>query len=262
MNIVVLIGCTHSDLVCALCEQLRATTPDLTIRCEAADPTTLGQLAGRMKPDIVVVDDSGAQALARIQQDSPGTRILLVGGPSGQQGVSEAIRLGARGRLSGMEHPSLLARAVRRVHAGEAWFSRQVVFETLYERVRHQIQTVAASSVAPRLTDREREILHLIEGGLSNKEIGRHLDISDKTVKTHLHRVYVKFNQSGRFKVLQVHPRDAALRPLPSQAALPVQRPDSGASAGRSGDGLDKEGGTSDSVLPITFTSTNLVPRP
>ena len=60
-------------------------------------------------------------------------------------------------------------------------------------------------------------MLDLIGSGLSNKEIARQLDISDKTVKTHLHRVYVKLNQSGRYKAL--------LAQIGEHARLPVLDP-------------------------------------
>jgi ATP/maltotriose-dependent transcriptional regulator MalT len=52
------------------------------------------------------------------------------------------------------------------------------------------------------LTAREREILGLIGNALSNKEIARRLQISDKTVKTHLHHIYVNLHQSGRYRAL------------------------------------------------------------
>ena len=58
-----------------------------------------------------------------------------------------------------------------------------------------------------KLTRREDEILRLIGTGLTNKEIGRRLKISDNTVKTHLHRVYTKLNQSGRFKAFLAQPK-------------------------------------------------------
>jgi LuxR family maltose regulon positive regulatory protein len=56
-----------------------------------------------------------------------------------------------------------------------------------------------------QLTEREREILELTGKGLSNKEIARHLNISHNTVKTHLHRVYVKVEKSGRIKAFHAH---------------------------------------------------------
>jgi DNA-binding NarL/FixJ family response regulator len=68
-----------------------------------------------------------------------------------------------------------------------------------------------ARGIAPpadevRLTEREQEIFDLIARGLTNKEIARELDISDQTVKTHLHRAYVKLQQSGRYKALLSQP--------------------------------------------------------
>jgi ATP/maltotriose-dependent transcriptional regulator MalT len=71
------------------------------------------------------------------------------------------------------------------------------------------------------LTTREREVLALIGTAMTNKEIARHLKISDHTVKTHLHHIYVKLDRSGRYKAFL---SNTAAVPLPSSSALQVVR--------------------------------------
>jgi ATP/maltotriose-dependent transcriptional regulator MalT len=94
----------------------------------------------------------------------------------------------------------MMAKAVMAVHAGDPWFGRTALLQALRSRVATEpVQEVSAEDQA-LLTRREREILGLIGSAMSNKEIARILKISDKTVKTHLHHIYVKLHQSGRYK--------------------------------------------------------------
>jgi DNA-binding NarL/FixJ family response regulator len=71
---------------------------------------------------------------------------------------------------------------------------------------------IACGDSGLRLTPREEQILRFIGCGMSNKEIGRQLEISHNTVKTHLHRVYVKLNRSGRFEAFLTQPEGRAHR--------------------------------------------------
>lgn len=104
-----------------------------------------------------------------------------------------------------------VVKAVRAVHAGDTWFGRPALFHAL----RGLLGAACAARIPPdegRLTSREEEILHLIARGLSNKEIARELDISGHTVKTHLHHIYDKLHQSGRYKaVLSQQHRSGAI---------------------------------------------------
>jgi DNA-binding NarL/FixJ family response regulator len=90
------------------------------------------------------------------------------------------------------------------VFAGSTWFGRTALLQALRSQIGADAPAVAEGS---KLTQREEEILRLIGQGLSNKEIGRRLDISNQTVKTHLHRVYAKLHQSGRYKAFLAQAR-------------------------------------------------------
>jgi DNA-binding NarL/FixJ family response regulator len=115
------------------------------------------------------------------------------------------VRFGACGCVLTSDHPAVVAKAVRSVHEGDTWFGRS----NLLLALRSLVGT--APRIAPRvddgrLTAREEEIFDLIGHGLTNKEIARQLNISDNTVKTHLHRIYVKLQLSGRYKALTSQP--------------------------------------------------------
>lgn len=175
------------------------------LECESSACADTAEHAARLHPKVVLFQpqhmttDFGV--LAKLVRAAPGVRVLLRLQASGPEAVLLAVHWGACGYISPQADMVLVARAVRRVSEGETWFGRSDLLEAL----RLRGKAPAAIKVLPAtetLTAREEEVLELIGAGLSNKEIGRHLKISDNTVKTHLHRVYVKLNQSGRYKAL------------------------------------------------------------
>lgn len=164
-------------------------------------------LAARTHPEVALLEmQPGLQLLPAFSQVSPGTRVLLICGACAPTDILNAVRLGAAGCVLRTSPPPLIAKAVRVVHEGGSWYPREWVVQAL--RLQFGIQTRRTPD-GPPLTQREEQILQLIGRGLSNKEIGRRLDISDHTVKTHLHRVYAKLQQSGRFKAYLAQPRPA-----------------------------------------------------
>jgi DNA-binding NarL/FixJ family response regulator len=156
-------------------------------------------------PDVILLEhradeDDWAALIAELQCACPEARVLVLSDTCTSSTVVEFIRLGASGCVLKRSPGPALARGVLAVHAGEPWFDRRELVEAL--RTRLAAQPARPATLAPRktLTAREREVLALIGDGMTNKEIGRSLNISDKTVKTHLHHVYVKLRQSGRYK--------------------------------------------------------------
>lgn len=126
-------------------------------------------------------EDNSWRLVAQLRRLSAKTRILLLCDDYSQRMLIGCIQRGVSGCLLASSDPSLCAKALVAVHQGEAWFARKELLQAL-------------------LTVREREILDLVGGALSNKEIARKLKISDKTVKRHLHHIYVKLQRSGRYK--------------------------------------------------------------
>lgn len=163
-------------------------------------------VAQAMRPEVALLDlDAGLRLLPALAQASPGTRALLLYAVCTRTDVIEAIRLGAYGCVARSTDPWFIAKAVRTVAAGATWFGRTALLQALRSQI--GVDAPGAAPEAGKLTQREEEILRLIGQGLSNKEIGRRLEISDHTVKTHLHRVYAKLNQSGRYKAFLAQAR-------------------------------------------------------
>jgi len=129
--------------------------------------------------------------------------VLLACEAGNRELVVEALESGVRGCLLKSSPVPVLRQALGAVLRGETWYSTVVLLEAL--RSGHATPQQHPGEEG-RLTSREDQILHLIGSGLTNKEIGRRLAISEQTVKTHLHHVYVKLNRSGRYKAFLAQP--------------------------------------------------------
>lgn len=170
-------------------------------------------LSAQQQPDVVLLEHEAGDEevlwsiLHRIAQVSPASRILMLCDLCTDRLVTSFIANGASGSVATGSNASLWAKAVLAVHRGESWFPRSTVLQALRRQLAaHRCPQSASSHDERVLTTREREILSLIGAGLSNKEIGRALNISDQTVKTHLHHIYVKLNRSGRYKAFAATP--------------------------------------------------------
>lgn len=187
-------------------------------------------VSAQQRPHVVLLEHIAAEegrlwsTLHRLALVSAASRVLVLCESCTDRLVASLIANGASGSVAGSSDASLLAKAVIAVHRGETWFARAAVIQALRRQIAgHQRQVSASPGEERLLTAREREILTLIGGGMSNKEIGRALCISDQTVKTHLHHIYVKLNRSGRYKAFAATPGPVATgvwasadRPVPS----------------------------------------------
>lgn len=176
--------------------------------------------AATSQPDVLLLehlqhDEPSAHAvLSGLSQASGRTRVLLLCDAYTHHSVIDFVQRGASGCVLSSSQPWLLAKAVRMVHRGESWFGRTDLVQAL--RSQMSMEPAVTSEVLcdqDLLTAREREILGLIGAAMTNKEIARKLKISDHTVKTHLHHIYVKLEKSGRYKALLSKPMaDATLQ--------------------------------------------------
>jgi DNA-binding NarL/FixJ family response regulator len=180
--------------------------------------------ASTSRPDVVLLEHRSRQALGALVgsmvRTMPETRVLLFGEGRSRDLVIETLQSCACGCLFKSSPAAVFAEAVRTVHRGVPWFSREVLQDALGAQAGGTAP--AATTKENKLTQREREIMLLIRAGMSNKEIARRLEISDHTVKTHLHHVYVKLHRSGRYKALLAQPALGIDAPAFPRAALRV----------------------------------------
>lgn len=153
---------------------------------EAASAEDALALAVRERPDVVLMDIAmkgmtGLEAAARIRDSCPGVRVVILSMHSGEEYVLQALRAGAAGYLLKDAATGELELALRSVMRGESWFSPAVSRQV----VEGYIQRVGGEPAADVLTARQREVLRLVAGGKSTKEIAFALNLSVKTVETH-----------------------------------------------------------------------------
>jgi len=153
---------------------------------EAASGEEALQLAERERPDVVLMDIAmkgmtGLEAATRLREQHPGVRVVILSMHSGEEYVLQALRAGAVGYLLKDAATGELELALRSVMRGESWFSPAVSRQV----VEGYVQRVGGEAAADVLTARQREVLKLVAGGKSTKEIAFDLNLSVKTVETH-----------------------------------------------------------------------------
>jgi len=163
--------------------------PGFEVVAEAVRGSDVLALAEQHRPDVAVLDismpgESGLQVTTRLRQALPETRILILSMYDNEQYVLESVRAGAHGYILKDTAATELRRAIRAVQEGEAFFSPPVA-SRLSAAVRGELAREQRSSDLESLTTREREVLHGIAQGRTNKEIAGTLGISHRTVETH-----------------------------------------------------------------------------
>lgn len=175
---------------------------DLDVRGEAWTPLSLQRLVINHRPTVVVLDSCWLQAGCTLFGDLLACpvppRILLHAPDLGRPEVLAAVTQGVHGCLPSDSLPSTWCRAIRAVHAGDAWIPRGLMAEALACTRQWLPTQLRATAPMDQLTERQHEIVRWVAQGLSNKEIGRHLGISPTTVKTHLHNIFERAGISGR----------------------------------------------------------------
>jgi DNA-binding NarL/FixJ family response regulator/phosphopantetheine adenylyltransferase len=144
------------------------------------------EIASREQPDVVLMDIAmkgitGLEAAARMRDQHPGVRVIILSMHSGEEYVLQALRAGAVGYLLKDAATGELELALRTVIRGESWLSPAVSRQV----VEGYVQRVGGDAGPDVLTARQREVLRLVAGGKSTKEIAFALNLSVKTVETH-----------------------------------------------------------------------------
>ena len=175
---------------------LLATTSDLELVGTASDGSEAVQLAVESGADVVVMDLSmpgvdGVAATRELADRAPSCRVLVLTSFSDQARVSDALRAGADGYLLKHAEPEEILDGIREVVRGGSPLDPAAA-RILLNSSRNR------ASTAGELTAREREVLILVETGLNNRQIGRRLNIAERTVKSHLHNIFQRLGVTHR----------------------------------------------------------------
>lgn len=183
--------------------------PDFEVAGEASDGAEAVALAGRLRPDVILMDlhmpgADGVSAIRELVKRGSPARILVLTTYDQDIYVLPAIEAGATGYLLKDAPREDLIRAVRAVAEGKTVLSPSVAGR-LVSQVRSPQRDV--------LSQREMEILRLVAGGSTNREIAQSLFISEATVKTHLLRIYEKLGVTDRAAAVGAAYQRGLLRP-------------------------------------------------
>ena len=172
---------------------------------EAADGAEAVELAGRLQPDVVLLDlvmpaMDGIAATPKIIERCPRARIIILTSFGEEDKMFPAIRAGAHGYLLKDISPSELVRAIRAAHRGQTQLHPDVAEKLMAAVARTEVGPAgqAREPVSNLLTEREREVLRLLGGGLSNREIAGKLVIGETTVKSHVSSILDKLQLEDR----------------------------------------------------------------
>jgi DNA-binding NarL/FixJ family response regulator len=167
------------------------------------------ELARTQRPDVMLMDIrmpevDGIEATRQIAVDPAldGVRVLILTTFELDEYIVDALRAGASGFLLKDIEPVDLIRAIRVVAAGESLLAPSVTRRLIAEFVNRSGVPEAPSSALDVLTDREREVLALVGGGLSNDEIAAELVISVATARTHVSRAMTKLHARDRAQLV------------------------------------------------------------
>lgn len=161
-------------------------------------------LVRALDPDVVLLDvhlpDGGGEAVIRgVAEDRPGVAFLALSVSDAAEDVISVIRAGARGYVTKTLSAEELADAIHRVAEGDAVFSPRLAGFVL-DAFRDGTATTADADL-DRLTTREQDVLRLIARGYLYKEIAQRLQISVKTVESHVSAVLRKLQLSNRHEL-------------------------------------------------------------
>jgi DNA-binding NarL/FixJ family response regulator len=192
---------------------------DISVVAEASDGEEALRAALEHRPDVVLMDIrmpgvDGLEATRRIASDErlADVKVVILTTFDLDEYVFEAIRMGANGFLVKDTEPAELLRAVRAVVAGDALLSPRITRRLIEEFATRSKSPVGLPDLG-LLTEREREVVALVGGGLSNEEIARRLIMSAATAKTHVSRAMVKLGVRDRAQLVVFAYETGLVRP-------------------------------------------------
>jgi len=191
---ILLVG-EHS-MVCAGLGQLINQEIDLSVCGHAQDQHEALAAIARLKPDLVILDISlqgtiGIEFIKEIQLRNVGLPLLILSVHKESFYAERALRAGARGYILGLEAPEKLIQAIHRIMKGDVYVSEQLSGRMLQKYI-HSNRVQTSDSPTGSLTDRELTVLQLLGQGHRRQEIAANLNLSAKTVDTHLAHILGK----------------------------------------------------------------------
>jgi len=179
--------------------------PDMTLVAQATSGAEAIQRYREHRPDVTLMDlrlpdVSGIDAMIAIRAEFPDARVMMLTSFDGDVEIERALRAGARGYVLKSLPPRDLAEAIRDVHAGR-------------KRIPADVAAHLAEHMGEEgLTQRERDVLARVAGGLRNRDIGEELTITEETVKVHMRNILGKLSARDRTEAVTIALRRGIIR--------------------------------------------------
>jgi two-component system nitrate/nitrite response regulator NarL len=209
IKVLLLIG---NRLLCEALDRILRKRADILITAEVTDRSNPAGLISKSECDVALIDAVSAtvlyrQSRTRLRDLNPRVQLLMVGMEADESAFLKAVREGVAGYLLNEASTLEVIAAIRAVSRGEAVCPPQLC-RTLFESVaRRREFTPSFQDLGLRLTRRQQELVPMIAKGLTNKEIASYLNLSEQTVKNHIHRMLRKTGASDRTEVIEITSR-------------------------------------------------------
>jgi DNA-binding NarL/FixJ family response regulator len=198
-------------------EMVLDSEPDIELVGQASDGAEAVEKAGETLPDVVLMDirmprSSGIEACRALKDVVPSAKIVMLTISDEEADLFEAIRAGASGYLLKDIPLDEVADTVRAVDGGQSLINPSMAGKLLTEfaiLARREAASEPPQQVpAPKLTDREMQVLKLIARGMNNRDIAKELFISENTVKNHVRNILEKLQIHSRMEAVMVAVRE------------------------------------------------------
>jgi len=187
----------------------------IEVVAEAEDGEEAVRKAESAAPDVVLMDvrmprTSGIEATRAIAASVPAAKVLMLTVSDDEEDLYEAVKAGATGYLLKEISIEEVANAIRAVVTGQSLISPSMASKLLSE-FNNLARQAEQKAIAPKLTDRELQVLKLVAQGMSNREAAEALFISENTVKNHVRNILEKLHLHSRMEAVVYAVREKLL---------------------------------------------------
>ena len=193
-------------------EMVLTDEDDIELVGEASDGAEAVENAAEVLPDVILMDirmprSSGIEACRAMKAAAPSAKIVMLTISDEEEDLFEAIKAGASGYLLKDIPLDEVAESVRAVHGGQSLINPSMASKLITEfatLARHDGSERGEQVPAPKLTDREMEVLKLVAKGMNNRDIARELFISENMVKNHVRNILEKLQIHSRMEAVMI----------------------------------------------------------
>lgn len=199
-----------------------ATAKDIEVMAVASCGKEAVETAASYAPDVVLLDllmpdQPAVETVRQIKKVSPRSQIIMVTSHEGEEYVVPTIQAGAISYILKDTTPEELIQTIRKASLGESTISPRIAKALAKIITKTQKAKTQENQLHEDLTQREMEVLHCIAEGLSNMDISSQLNISEKTVKSHVSNILSKLYLTDRTQVAVYAWREGVIKKSPSR---------------------------------------------